>query len=387
MRPVPLAAGGLVALAAAIGIGRFVYTPILPFMVEGLSLSQSEAGLIASANYAGYLIGALLAALPGLPGSRRAWLLGALALNALTTLLMGLGATSAFLLTVRFGAGVASAFVFVFASTLVLDRLAASGRSGLSALHFAGVGSGISFAAILVSVAAGQGVGWRELWFISAAAAAVALVVVAFLIPNSGPVASPAAPRTTPRRGLKRLIVAYGLFGFGYVITATFLVALVREAPQMRSVEPVIWLIVGLAALPSVAIWNQLGRAFGIYRMFALGCIVEAAGVTASVLWTSVAGAVVAAVLLGGTFVGITALGIVGARRLVPANPYRTLALMTAVFSLGQIIGPAFAGLAYDLSGTFTWPSMAAAAGLVVAALLTVRIEEQPADVAPGQPA
>ena len=85
VHPRLLAAGGLAAIAAAIGIGRFIYTPILPPMAEGLHLTQGEAGLIASANFLGYLAGALAAASPRLPGGPRAWLLAALATSAATT--------------------------------------------------------------------------------------------------------------------------------------------------------------------------------------------------------------------------------------------------------------------------------------------------------------
>ena len=60
--PLSLAIGGLLAMAAAIGIGRFVYTPILPPMVEELGLTKAQAGIIASANFMGYFAGALLAA-------------------------------------------------------------------------------------------------------------------------------------------------------------------------------------------------------------------------------------------------------------------------------------------------------------------------------------
>ena len=125
-RPIALALGGMLALASALGVGRFVYTPILPAMVEGLELSKAQAGLIASANFVGYLIGALLAAAPRLPGSRRAWLLGSLALGAATTGAMGLVSSLPAFLVLRGIGGAASAFVLVFASALVLDRLAGS---------------------------------------------------------------------------------------------------------------------------------------------------------------------------------------------------------------------------------------------------------------------
>src|SRR3981081_4842651 len=116
-RPMLIAIGGLLAMAAGVGIGRFVYTPILPPMVEALSLSKSEAGLIASANFVGYLAGALLAAMR-LPGSRRSWLLGSLAINTCCLAAMGLTALLPGFLALRFVAGIVSAFLLVSVSGL-----------------------------------------------------------------------------------------------------------------------------------------------------------------------------------------------------------------------------------------------------------------------------
>src|SRR3954469_22400813 len=158
--PLTVAMGGLLAMAAGIGVGRFVYTPILPPMVEALGLTKSEAGLIASANFVGYLLGALLAAVR-LPGSRRTWLIVALTLNALALALMGFGSSLPAFLALRLIAGVASALALIFASALVLDRLALAGRGRLSAVHFAGVGIGIAVSAAVVAMLHD----WRTMWF------------------------------------------------------------------------------------------------------------------------------------------------------------------------------------------------------------------------------
>lgn len=373
-RALPVALGGLVALTAAMGIGRFVYTPILPFMVDAIGLGEAEAGLIAAANFLGYLVGALLASSAALPGGRRGWLLAALAVSALTTGLMGGASSMAVFLGLRFAGGVASAFVLVFASALVLDHLAAAGRSGLSAVHFAGVGCGIAVSAVVVSELAALDQGWRAFWVASGALSVLALGVAAWLIPATPETGRPPAPAgATADRRLATLIVAYGLFGFGYVITATFISTMVRASPEIRSVEPVVWLVFGLAAIPSVVLWTWAGRPLGNGRAFAIACLVEAGGVAMSVAASSAVAVVAGAALLGGTFMGLTALGLIHARSLSTGDPRRSLALMTAAFGLGQMIGPAFAGYAHDLYGSFTAPSLVAAAALVVVAGLVMR--------------
>jgi cyanate permease len=165
------------------------------------------------------------------------------------------------------------------------------------------------------------------------------------------------------------LFWAYGLVGFGYVITATFLVAIVRDSAAARAAEPVVWVVVGLTAVPSVAAWMRIGRKIGLAQAFALASVIEALGVIDSVLFPTIEGALVAAALLGVTFIGLTALGLTAVRE-GSADPRRALGWMTAAFGIGQIVGPAFAGYVSHLTGNFVAASLCAAAGLVIAALL-----------------
>ena len=379
VRPGPglVSLGGMLALASAMGIGRFAYTPILPAMIEALGLSKAEAGLIASANFVGYLAGALAAAAPRLPGSRRAWFLGALLIGAATTAGMGLAGSLPGFLLLRLLGGMASAFVLVLGSALVLERLATAGRGGLSALHFAGVGLGIAVSAAFVTVLEAAGADWRVLWLVMGAAAAAVVPVVVWLVPGEAvaptrPV-SVAAPAVRRPSGLGRLALCHGLFGFGYVVTATFLVAVVRTSPEAQVLEPVVWLIVGLVALPSTAAWSWAGARFGSRRAYAAACLLEALGVAAGGLWTTPAGALLAAALLGGTFMGITALGFAAARALAPDDQRRAFAVTTAGFGVGQIAGPVMAGLLLDRTGGFVVPSLLTAGALLLAALLITR--------------
>lgn len=373
LAPFSIAMGGFLAMAAGIGIGRFVYTPILPPMVEAVPLSKSAAGLIASANFVGYLAGALLAAWPGLPGTRRFWLMLGLAANALCLAAMGLTQSLALFMVLRLTAGVASAFALIFSSALVLDRLARAGRPGLSALHFAGVGSGIALSAAVVAILLAGHSPWPSLWFASGTLSLAAAIGVVLLVPAQESAAPTAATSGAKAAGgFTALLVAYSLFGFGYVITATFLMALIRAAPALAPLEPFAWIFVGLSAAPSTVLWNAVAARWGILKGFALAALVEAIGVAASVLWVSTPAIVLAAVLLGGTFMGLTALGLIAARERGTGDPRARLGLMTAVFSAGQIVGPAFAGYAYDLTGSLTLPSLAAAVALLLAAALAL---------------
>ena len=279
----------------------------------------------------------------------------------------------------RFIGGVASAYVLVLASALVLERLNATGHGSLSAIHFSGVGTGIALSAVLTWALASAGLDWRAMWLGGGLLSLAGLAAVAILVPAAQAASAPSAtaPRGATDRRLKLLTAAYGLFGFGYVITATFIVVIVRGSPEAVRIEPVFWLVFGLSAIPSVALWVAVGRRISIMQAFALACIVEAVGVFASVAWPGILGLFVASGLLGGTFMGITALGLIAARDLAPADARRWVAILTAAFGLGQIVGPIVAGYGFDLTGSFFLPSMLAVSALCVSAYLALAVSRQ----------
>jgi hypothetical protein len=228
-------------------------------------------------------------------------------------------------------------------------------------VHFAGVGSGIAASAALVAILVQAGAAWSSLWFASAALAATAGLAVAWMVPIDSRAAVASAPSARSRVSAEfvALTAAYGLFGFGYIITATFIVAQVRGSRELAHLEPYIWVLVGLGAAPSVAMWGAIARRWGILNGFALAAVVEALGIAASVLWESPVTVIAAAVLLGATFMGLTALGLMAAAG--------RIAMMTAAFGVGQIIGPVVAGYLFDLTGSLSLPTLAAAAALLVA--------------------
>ncbi len=248
----------------------------------------------------------------------------------------------------------------------------AAGRPELQAVHFGGVGLGIAVSSLMTGALVLVNAEWQASWLWAAGLSAIGFLITLLLV-DRGPVSAGPARAEPPlpkSAALRRLIVAYGLFGFGYVVTATFLVAIVRQGDGGRLFESAVWLVTGLAGWPSVWLWNKSVRRIGLAKTFAIGCLVEAIGVGASVGIGGYAGPLIAAVLLGGTFIAVTAQGLQAARLMAQEAPRRALALMTASFGTGQILGPIAAGFLADRSGNFVSGSALAVVMLLASAVI-----------------
>jgi MFS family permease len=366
-RPAPwrVVLAGIVGLAAAMGIGRFAFTPLLPLMQAEGSLPLAAGGWLAAANYLGYLAGAL-ACMRFAPGPRRA-VRGGLIAVALGTAAMGLVEGLAAWLVLRLVAGAASAFVLVGVSQWALTQLA--GRALAAGAVFAGVGIGIVFAGAAGLEAAMHQRPAAHVWLWLGLAAAAAAAAVWRSVGRGA--AAPRSPSASPRRvpGAGRLVFAYGALGFGYIIPATFLPAIARE----QLADPLqfgwIWPTFGLAAAVSTVVAARWLRA-GSPRVLWIGAqVLMAAGVAAPALGTELVVLLFSAVCIGGTFMVITMAGMQEAQRLAAPSAGRLMAAMTAAFAVGQLLGPLSVTAAAGTSAhVLVVPSAIAAAMLLAGA-------------------
>ncbi len=370
------ALAGLAALAVAIGIGRFAFTPILPMMQEDFGLSVSEAGWLASANYTGYLVGALSAI--GLRLQSTVAIRAGLLVIGLSTLAMGLDHPFMLSLVLLTMSGIASAWVLVFVSNWALERLALLGRSKLSGTVYAGVGTGIVIAGgaclVLMSLHARSGDAWLSLGVISIAVTAVIWPLLK-ASPSRDPVSAPTASGIWSAE-YRRLVLCYGAFGFGYVIPATFLPAMAKEIIPDPQLFGWAWPVFGAAAVISTVFAAQLERFLSHRSVWIVGHLVMALGVVIPLFLPGLWGIMMAALLVGGTFMVITMAGMQEARRV--AGPYARalMAAMTSAFALGQILGPVIVSLLVRSTGGFA-PALVLAASMLALSAISLQRKEK----------
>lgn len=365
-----VATAGLVALAVAMGIGRFAFTPILPMMEADAGLTLRAAGWLAAANYLGYFLGALCAA--RLP---RAWAIrGGLLLIAAVTFAMGVTHVFALQLLLRLLAGVASAWVLVHVSAWALEGLLVLQRPQANGVVFAGVGVGIAGAGLLCMALMGARVDSQRTWetFGVVSALLTAAIWMAFREGNTSAPASVGRGRTQRvywNADRVRLALCYAALGFGYIIPATFLPAMAHRYISDPAVFGWAWPVFGAAAALSTWAASRWLHAMDNRRLWAVSYVLMAIGVALPALWTGLTPILIAALLVGGTFMVVTMLGLREARAVAGDQATGFIAAITAAFAVAQIIGPLVVSAVAHLREGFAATLVAAALVLLVAAV------------------
>jgi predicted MFS family arabinose efflux permease len=335
---------GLSSLAAAMGLGRFALTPLLPLMQEAFGTTLSQGAWLASANYLGYFVGACCAFLVN-PRAGRSARAGLLAVAA-STVLMGPSTSFGAWLALRFASGIGSAFVLVGASTWALSQLASHRRPDASGWVFAGVGVGVTLAGLVALAFGVSRQGPQTAWVLLGTLCA--LVAAATWRPLATSVADlhdRTAPSTPLARSEWTLVACYGVFGYGYIIPATFIPAAARMLVNDPAVFGWTWPVFGLAAAASTIAVSTIFRTAPPLRVAAWSLAVMSVGVAAPLFQMSVFALVVSSLCVGGTFMVMTMASAQEARRIAVDSPTRLMAALTSAFALGQMAGPLVIGI------------------------------------------
>ncbi|MBS0544103.1 MAG: YbfB/YjiJ family MFS transporter [Proteobacteria bacterium] len=369
---------GLVALAIAMGIGRFAFTPLMPLMLRDGSLDAVTGTEWATANYIGYLLGALSAS--WFARSPRHGLQIGLIGVAATTLAMAWGNVSLpwLGLALRGSAGVFSAWVLVCASSWCLPELARRNATSLGGWIYTGVGLGIAATGVMTWLGGAQAA--VSLWVELGLLAIVGAVHVIRTLPRQPTAPAPSSPADARRpaapsgaSGNLGVVLCYSAFGFGYIVPATFLPTMARQLVSDPLVFGLTWPIFGTAAALSVAFAAHRLHGWSRRKVWAIAQGVMAVGTALPLLQQALWVLAASAVLVGGTFMVTTMAGLQLARERMPGNPTPLLARMTTGFAAGQIAGPLLVRLIGDarIAG---WDalSLASAAASVLLAISSI---------------
>jgi MFS family permease len=350
-----VAVAGAVSLAAAMGIGRFAFTPLLPMMLHDGLVDLHGGSTLATSNYLGYLLGAILCMMaPGL-ARRFGWVLPdsgrmvqfALVMTGMLTLAMTLDMASLWPVW-RFLSGVISAVGFVFTSAWCLSRLAALGSAHMAGIIFVGPGLGIAVSGLAAYGLTAAGTSSVLAWGIFGISALVLTVVIWPILTSGNGKGSGYPVAQSPTIHVRQpwtaehimLTLAYGLAGLGYIVTATFLPVIARAALPGSAWVDLFWPLFGIAVAVGALMSRFVPMSVDRRTLLAICYVLQGLGVLASLVSPDVVGFVVGSILLGVPFTTITLFALQEVRRLRPLEATGFMGLLTASYAIGQIAGP-----------------------------------------------
>jgi len=348
---------GVASMVLTVGVARFAYTPLLPLMESQAHLSQIAGGWLATVNYMGYMTGTLIAAMIVQPRLKFMLYRLALLLAIATTAATGLTHDVYLWAALRFVAGLSSVGGSLLGSGLVLNWMVRHGRRQELGIHFTGMGIGIALSGAAVLLMTGS-LDWSQQWL------ALGVVGAALLVPAWGWMPEPAQAGPVQRAALQAqrapssrwgaaLTAAYFCAGYGYVVSATFIVAMVARLPSLAHLGSAVWILVGLVAVPSCFGWDRLARNIGDTRALLLAFAVQTVGILLPCLNGSAAAWVLSAALYGATVVGIVSLTLAIAGRQYPENASRAMAKLTLAYGVAQVLAPIVSAYLTKAEGSY----------------------------------
>lgn len=355
----------MLALMIAMSISRFAYTPILPFMQQDTSMNNQNAGLLATFNYLGYLMGAIIPMFITIK-SKVFDLKLYVMINVISVILMGFSEHFLIWSVLRIIAGITSGTIFVVASNVALEALRMANKQSISGILYSAVGIGIFSSSIFIFLYT-QAQTWKATWIILGVVALMAGIIILTSMKDN-PSISKHSTSSNQNQGkaLNRAFIIpfsidYFFEGAGYIVTGTFLVALIKTIPAYADYAALSWMFVGLGAMPATLIWSLFAEKIGYKKAIYSALILQIISVGLPIFSHHMLGLIVASMLFGATFLGLTTLFMSKSQELMyhTNQKLNLVSLLTVIYSVGQMIAPMIAGVLigdsnnYQLALTF----------------------------------
>jgi predicted MFS family arabinose efflux permease len=383
---------GMYCMAVVMGFGRFLFTATLPDIMTQLPLSTTIAGWLASINYIGYFIGALIAMFVPQRLTWRMLILWTI-VSVITTMLLVVPNMSLNIwYIIRLLSGIASGVAMILSSSLVIQSFSHERRSVLSAVHYAGIGVGISASAILTWWLLTLGYHFEEIWLAAGMISLPVLWLLYAIRPKDSIVSEPDNNQTSSVRqtyiNFKRslyeaaaghsksialLLASYTLAGFGYITSATFLPVMAAQRLTTQDYAGLsIWLVVGIFAMLSNPIWGALAKRIGEVKTLIGLTLLQAIGMYLPIGLDGAIGLYGNAIILGLTFVGMVSMTLTIIKNINPMYSNLLIGLATLAYALGQFLGPLVTVALAGKNDNFNAGLLVAAIGLLIGLVLVV---------------
>ena len=371
---VRLALVGIGVVAITGGLGRFAYTPIIPYMQTTLNISSADIGLLASSNYLGYLIGSIIPLVYSFANKQRLTLYLSVFVSIITLGLMG--ATEEFYIfsLLRFFQGISGAIGLVIATNLIFSQITDTGRIDLRLAHISGFGVGMFLSAIAIWICSMFELQWNYQWFVIAILCLVLTIPIISSPLEKGSEASiePSSHSNRLSLGFVGISVGYFFFGFGYIIFGTFIAALAVNTPALENIQHASWIVVGVSAMPAIFVWQAISKFTGNHISLALSCFTCSAGILTLYFFDGVGASLFACLAYGIGVIGIVGLVLMEGKIRHSGSIKFAVAFLTTTFSIGQITGPYISGLMIDFFGDYENAMLLSGCSLLMAGLCMI---------------
>ena len=363
--------GGASAMFLAMGVARFSFTPLLPLMQADYTFSDTISGALASSNYLGYLLGALYARFVKKESARLLYNLYIIASLVFVGLMFVNSQPLWYLL--RFLSGFSSALIFILGSEFVMDYLVKKEKTEYLGIIYSGIGGGMVLSGLTIPFLSGF-FNSAQIWLWLAVLSIIPALFSLYGTPGPTPAVKPPENEKNISKTIYLLSVSYFLEGLGYIITGTFLSVIILRSTDSVMFSGYAWVITGLGAVAITPLWTAYAKRKGLLNAIMAAFAVQTVSIAAPAFTTNTLINFAGAFGYGGTFLGVVSLTLAYGRQISPGGS--TTALLTIMFSIGQMLGPFIAGYAADITGGFRIPVLGAATCTALGGIIILIIKK-----------